>query len=107
VVDHSQTDRFINGFPQSVSTFAVEIVFFTIKSANMSFLNGTNSIALVFSAVEVTSQTNTLVTVSSKSFSWFENLVAVDTWALFPGNTFSVVGVGVEWTVASIDAFNI
>lgn len=107
VVDHSETDRFINGFPESVSAFAVEIVFFTIKSSDVTFLNGTNSITFIFSTVEVTSQTNTLVTVSSKSFSGFKNFIAVNTWALFSGDAFSVVGISVEWTVASVDAFGL
>lgn len=107
VVDHSQTDRFVNGFPESVSTFTVEVVFFTIKSSDMTFLDGTNSIAFIFSTVEVTSQTDTLVTVSSKSFSGFENFITVNTWALFSGNAFTVVGISVKWTVATIDAFGL
>jgi hypothetical protein len=107
VVDHSETDRFVNSFPESVSTFAMEIVFFAIKSSDMTFLNGTNSITFVFSTVEVTSQTNTLVTISSKSFSGFKNFITVNTWALFSGNAFSVMGISVEWTVAAIDTFSL
>jgi hypothetical protein len=107
VVDHSETDRFISSFPESVSAFTMEVVFFTIKSSDMAVLNGTNSVTFVFGTVKVTSQTDTLVTVSSKSFSGFKNFIAVNTWALFSGDAFSVMGVSVEWTVAAIDTFGL
>lgn len=107
VIDHSETDRFINSFPKSVSAFTMEIVFFTVKSSNVSFLNGTNTITFIFSAVEVASQTDTLVTVSSKSFSGFENFIAINTWTLFSGDAFSIVSISVEWTVAAVDTFGL
>jgi hypothetical protein len=103
MVDHGQTDIFRNRLPESVSTFSMKIEIFSIKSGNVSVVNGTNTVTFVFSTVEVSSEANTLVAISSKSFSWLKNGVAVNAWALFPGDTFTVMRKGTVWTVASID----
>lgn len=91
MVDHGQTDVSSDRLPESVSTFSMEIKVFSIKSGNVSFVNGANTVTLVLSTVEVSSEANALVAISSKSFSWLKNGVTVDTWALFPGDAFAVV----------------
>lgn len=105
MVDHGQTDVSSDRLPESVSTFSMEIKVFSIKSGNVSFVNGANTVTLVLSTVEVSSEANALVAISSKSFSWLKNGVTVDTWALFPGDAFAVVREGTVWTVASVDTF--
>jgi hypothetical protein len=55
VIDHGQADGLVGGFPESVSTLAVEVVVLTVKSLNVTLASSANTITLVLSAVEVSS----------------------------------------------------
>lgn len=82
----------------------MERVFLSVKGSYVRLLDGAYTIASVFGTVEGTAEADTLVTVSSKSFSWLEDLFSVETWALFSSNALSVVAVLSVWAVAAVDA---
>jgi hypothetical protein len=104
VVDHNERHGMVDSFKNDVRAFASEGEFFSVKGSNVALGDGADTIAFVFSTVELSAEADALVTVSSKPFSWLEDFFAVKTWALFNSNTLSLMSILVEWTVAAVNA---